>query len=997
MSVDSTNISQSFTKDSATAAFNITFAILKSEPESIKARLLNSVNPNTYSTLTYDSDYTVAVNSDGSGGIISIVNTGGTETLFVYRETSDKQGTDYTDYNQFPADTLEHDFDRRTMRSQEANDGISRAIKSDISNSLGTIVLPPPADDFGIKWSGTGGTMVNTTFPPDSAPSIAISAMTIAMTAATAASISQIAAASSSTVAGTYASIAETWATLAASSATVAVSAANTALGANRTIDTLLITTNAVINIASIGNLEVTTHASIAILSAPLFSSTTANITGLTVGTLNITNMDTVTVGSITVTSDATIAGGSATFGTITVLTSMTAAMMDAAAITAGNLLVTTEATMEMAIVTALTATTVHISGGTIEFLGLTTTGHTCGSENIGIPIIPGATYTSVHEMNNLFASSGRATGGGITDNGDLTFTVSAGTGFIKATDSDTAELLSFDWAVNTAVLTAGNITYVGVEYNGGSPQIVTKTSVFDFDLDTEWPLGKITLETVNSTVSSFILANPWWVTDGVTNIIERLRADGHVIRDVDYGGLAISNPSARYLAVSMGKLWSNLSEFDIAAMDTSAATGSFSYIWSASVDGWQADQSALSYSTLQWNDTGENTLQTITNNWYANLWVYAEAGIQKIVVKYPIAQYKKSADAEAESTPATLPRTLSENGILLGRMIIRQGVDTPIQIQSAFEQTFGASQAADHGNLAGLGDDDHTQYVAVAGTRNATIPTLLITTSATVDILDGRLATIGTLTVPTSATIEKATIAKIYGGIETVGSITVTTSATITTLSAGTITGALTGDVVGNASTSTVAANLYGTPDLPDGVTATTQGAADNSTKLATTAYADAAAASDPTLTVGSLTVTTDATIANLTATLLTAGTLTIGGALVQPDISKGVTLESPTTADSITLFKVPSACTINTMYAVVTGTSPSATWVVKHGTDRSGGGASVLTAGTITTDLTTGSTVTVFSDATIAAGSWVWVVFPAVTGTVDTLNVTLNYKVDA
>jgi len=46
------------------------------------------------------------------------------------------------------------------------------------------------------------------------------------------------------------------------------------------------------------------------------------------------------------------------------------------------------------------------------------------------------------------------------------------------------------------------------------------------------------------------------------------------------------------------------------------------------------------------------------------------------------------------------------------------------------------------------------------------------------------------------------------------------------------------------NQNTSGTAANLSGTPALPDGTTATTQAAADNSTKLATTAYADAAAA---------------------------------------------------------------------------------------------------------------------------------------------------------
>lgn len=61
-------------------------------------------------------------------------------------------------------------------------------------------------------------------------------------------------------------------------------------------------------------------------------------------------------------------------------------------------------------------------------------------------------------------------------------------------------------------------------------------------------------------------------------------------------------------------------------------------------------------------------------------------------------------------------------------------------------------------------------------------------------------------------------------------------------TVAATTFTGAL----VGNASTATsatTAANLSGTPALPNGTTATTQTARDNSTKLATTAYADNAA----------------------------------------------------------------------------------------------------------------------------------------------------------
>lgn len=59
----------------------------------------------------------------------------------------------------------------------------------------------------------------------------------------------------------------------------------------------------------------------------------------------------------------------------------------------------------------------------------------------------------------------------------------------------------------------------------------------------------------------------------------------------------------------------------------------------------------------------------------------------------------------------------------------------------------------------------------------------------------------------------------------------------TPTSLVGTNITGTATGFTAGNA---TLAANLSGTPALPNGTSATTQSQADNSTKLATTAYAD-------------------------------------------------------------------------------------------------------------------------------------------------------------
>lgn len=109
-----------------------------------------------------------------------------------------------------------------------------------------------------------------------------------------------------------------------------------------------------------------------------------------------------------------------------------------------------------------------------------------------------------------------------------------------------------------------------------------------------------------------------------------------------------------------------------------------------------------------------------------------------------------------------------------------------------------------------------------------------------------------------------------------------------------------------------------------------------------------------------------------------------------------KGVTVESPTSSEDITLFFTDDAITITQMNAVCVGTTPSVTWTIRHGSDRSATGNEVVTSGTTTTSTTTGSEVTSFNDATIPAGSWVWMETTAQSGTVTDLNVTLEFTRD-
>ena len=114
---------------------------------------------------------------------------------------------------------------------------------------------------------------------------------------------------------------------------------------------------------------------------------------------------------------------------------------------------------------------------------------------------------------------------------------------------------------------------------------------------------------------------------------------------------------------------------------------------------------------------------------------------------------------------------------------------------------------------------------------------------------------------------------------------------------------------------------------------------------------------------------------------------------------VEKSITVESPTSSEDITWFFTNRAITVTEMRAVLSvGTStPSVTWTIRHhASDRSNAGAEVVTGGTTTTSITTGSDVTSFDDATIPADSYVWVETSAQSGTVPELHITLIASID-
>jgi hypothetical protein len=163
MTVSTSLRKQNFVLNGVTDEFTFTFRARTQAPTDIKCI---STTGGTDTILAYTTNYTVAVNANGVGGVVTLVDAAatGSGTLTVYRETTNTQGSDYDNYNQFPADTLEDDLDIRTLVSQEQGENLDRTVTLAISASSSVSTeLPTPSADTVLGWDSSGTAIENKT------------------------------------------------------------------------------------------------------------------------------------------------------------------------------------------------------------------------------------------------------------------------------------------------------------------------------------------------------------------------------------------------------------------------------------------------------------------------------------------------------------------------------------------------------------------------------------------------------------------------------------------------------------------------------------------------------------------------------------------------------------------------------------------------------------------------------------------------------------------
>jgi hypothetical protein len=331
-------------------------------------------------------------------------------------------------------------------------------------------------------------------------------------------------------------------------------------------------------------------------------------------------------------------------------------------------------------------------------------------ASSIGVDHVSGATYDDMQDMINTVFCAGWISGGEITDVGNGTINITAGTGLIKINDNRTAPLLSIDWpAKNGLVMEDNKINIVYVGYNAGSPEVFAQAIREQENEHDQFEIYTI----VREDATLHITPHRHKAGEVGRDVQRWASSVWHIQRADHEGGLILSEKGVRNIFISGGIIWIKFDDFQFNALDTSIGD-SFDSYYRDGVGDWTKLASQTQWDNQHYDD-GSGTLSVLAANQYAALYFYVDAD-NGLACLYGQAAYNNFAQANQDTPPSSVPIRLEDHGLLTGRLIFKKSDSTAQAIQSAFDTMFNPAGVVNHHDLAGLSDDDHSQYPLLAG-----------------------------------------------------------------------------------------------------------------------------------------------------------------------------------------------------------------------------------------------------------------------------------------
>jgi len=402
----------------------------------------------------------------------------------------------------------------------------------------------------------------------------------------------------------------------------------------------------------------------------------------------------------------------------------------------------------------------------------------TAGADLIGAAGLDSPTYNTLQDFMDQFGQRTKITGIDMSDNFDGTVEISAGTAWCKTTSSVNADGVFFDFAGGATDDISGALTdlvtnYVYLDYNEGTPQIVHDTTGALLGQYDHIVLGQV----FRSGINVHILNADETGLDIAHKTKLRLFQEGGATR---VSGMVTSTIGTRGLAVTAGAFWMGLTRivslvFDSDHADSGTATSTESgYLndtnasftandfekrvhnttdntytdvlevmsttrlrlkddimangegydlhdawddWYTSDGGstWTQVEGEFQVPNFYYNNTASGLVELVANRYNAH-WLYLDLEGAHLHMVHGQGNYT-AAEAEIAQIPSLLPPIASGFGILIAKIVVQKSSDT-LLITYPWTSAFESSLATDHGSLAGLADDDHTQYVLATGAR---------------------------------------------------------------------------------------------------------------------------------------------------------------------------------------------------------------------------------------------------------------------------------------
>ncbi len=335
------------------------------------------------------------------------------------------------------------------------------------------------------------------------------------------------------------------------------------------------------------------------------------------------------------------------------------------------------------------------------------------------VPTVGRSDYGTSADALAIIGSAGVIDGGELTDGGSQTIDYAACNFAIRISDDHTAPLFFGKIAAgSTAALTDAKVSYIGIEYNAGDPQVFVVEDTKVWNYHDEFPLGNVVREGADLHIEN----NPVQSANTASHTQQRFYYTQPMHRADKLGGLILgeSADTNRYVTLSAGEIYDRDNEFVISAIDTSGAD-TFDIYYRDAGSGFTVDAGRSTWPNAQYDD-GSGTLFTMTNNKYAVIWFYIELD-GNLVAQYGRGEYPNAAAAENEPLPGTASLRVTKQSTPVGRIIFKKSADTATAVETVFETTFASAGVTVHADLSGLTADDHTQYALLDGTRAFTGP----------------------------------------------------------------------------------------------------------------------------------------------------------------------------------------------------------------------------------------------------------------------------------